>query len=128
MTNQTKKKILIAEDDESLLSVLSDNFAIAGFTVLGASNGQEALDLALKEHPDIILLDIQMPVMDGLEALNKLRRDEWGKLAEVMLLTNFGDFERVAKAAEEGAYEYLIKSDWKTKDIVNKVKNKLGIV
>lgn len=127
MTNQIDKRILIAEDDESLLSVLSDNFTIAGFTVLGAVNGQEALNLALSEHPDMILLDIQMPVMDGLETLTKLRQDEWGKSAEVILLTNFSDTEKVAKAAGEGAYDYLVKSDWKIDDIVNKVKNKLGV-
>ncbi len=128
MINQIKKKVLIAEDDDSLLSVLSDNFTIAGFTVFGAVNGKEALDLALAEHPDLILLDIQMPVMDGLEMLDKLREDDWGKQAEVILLTNFADTDKVARAAEKGAYDYLVKSDWKTEDIVKKVKNKLRMV
>lgn len=125
MTNQVKKKILIAEDDESLLNVLFDSFTIAGFTVFGAANGQEALDLAFKERPDLILLDIQMPVMGGLEMLDQLRQNEWGKTAEVMLLTNFSDLEKVANAAERGAYDYLVKSDWKTEDIIEKVKKKL---
>lgn len=128
MVKSNNKKILIAEDDKSLLNVLSDSFTIAGFTVLGAVNGQEALALALSEHPDIILLDIQMPVMDGLEMLAKLRQDNWGKQAKVTLLTNFSDIEKVAKAAERGAYDYLVKSDWKTQDIIEKVKKKLGLV
>ena len=128
MVKSNNKKILIAEDDESLLNVLSDSFTIAGFTVLVAVNGQEALALALSEHPDIILLDIQMPVMDGLEALKELRQDDWGKTAEVILLTNFSDMEKIAKAAEKGAYDYLIKSDWKVEDIISRVKNKLGVV
>jgi CheY-like chemotaxis protein len=128
MINQIKKKVLIAEDDDSLLSVLSDNFSIDGFTVFGAVNGKEALDMALTEHPDLILLDIQMPVMDGLEMLDKLREDDWGKHAEVILLTNFADTDKVARAAEKGAYDYLVKSDWKTEDIVKKVKNKLKMI
>lgn len=128
MAKANNKKILIAEDDESTLNVLADSFAIAGFIVLSAVNGAAALELALKEHPDIILLDIQMPVMGGLEMLGKLRQDEWGKSAEVILLTNFGDAGKIAEATGKGAYDYLVKSDWKTDDIIEKVKSKLGLV
>lgn len=128
MAKLNNKKVLIAEDEASLLNVLVDSFTIEGFTVLSAANGEEALSLVLKEHPDMILLDIQMPVMDGLEMLEKLRQDEWGKSAEVILLTNFSDAGKVAEAAEKGAYDYLVKSDWKIEEIVEKVKNKLGIV
>jgi len=127
MTKANDNKILIVEDDESLLNVLTDSFTAEGFTVLSAANGAIGLETALKEQPDIILLDIQMPVMDGLAMLDKLRQDDWGKQAEVILLTNFSDTEKVAIAAEKGAYDYLVKSDWKTEDIVKRVKKKLGI-
>jgi CheY-like chemotaxis protein len=76
----------------------------------------------------MILLDIQMPVMDGLEMLDNLRQDKWGKQAEVILLTNFSGMDKVAKAAERGAYDYLVKSDWKNEEIIKKVKTKLGMV
>jgi len=128
MTKSNHKKVLIIEDDESLLNVLADNFSAEGFTVLTAVDGAAGLTSALKERPDIILLDIQMPVMGGLEMLDKLRQDKWGKLAEVILLTNFSDTDKIAEAAEKGAYDYLVKSDWKTEDIIKKVKNKLGLV
>ncbi|MDO8592623.1 MAG: response regulator [bacterium] len=127
MAEANNKKVLVVEDDEALLSVMADSFTIEGFTVFSAANGASGLELALKEHPDIILLDIQMPVMDGLEMLDKLRQDDWGGRAEVILLTNFSDMDKVAKAAEKGAYDYLVKSDWKTEDIIKKVKNKLGL-
>ena len=127
MTNLNNKKVLIAEDDEILLNVLADSFTVEGFTVLKAANGVLALESALKEQPDMILLDIQMPVMDGLEMLDKLRQDKWGGSAEVILLTNFSEAEKIAKAAGQGAYDYLIKSDWKTEDIIKKVKEKLGM-
>lgn len=128
MVKPNDKKVLIAEDDESLLSVLADSFSLAGFTVLRAANGAVALESALKEHPDMILLDIQMPVMDGLTMLDNLRHDKWGESAEVILLTNFSEAEKVAKAAGHGAYDYLVKSDWKTEDIIKKVKEKLRMV
>lgn len=105
MTTPINKKVLIADDDEALLSVLVDSFTLHGFNILKATNGQEALDIALREHPDIILLDILMPVMDGLGMLEKLRQDEWGKNADVILLTNLNDAERVAKAAQEGVFD-----------------------
>ena len=127
MTKPNNKKVLIAEDDESLLNVLADSFSLEGFTVLTAVNGAVALESALKEHPDMILLDIQMPVMDGLTMLDNLRHDKWGGSAEVILLTNFSEAEKVAKAARHGAYDYLIKSDWKIEDIIKKVKEKLGL-
>ena len=128
MQKSIGKKILIAEDDALLRSVLVDSFAFEGFEVLIAGNGAEALDTALTDHPDIIMLDIQMPIMDGMEMLDNLRSDEWGKSAEVVLLTNFGDQDRVAKAMEKGALVYLVKKDWKVEDIVNKVKSTLKLV
>ena len=122
------KKVLIADDDESLLNVFVDSFAMEGFKEFGAANGQEALDIAINERPDIILLDLEMPIMGGLEMLENLRQDDWGRNALVIILTNYDDAIKVAMAAEKGAFDYLVKKDWKTKDVVAKVKNKLGLV
>ena len=73
------KKILIVDDEEKLQQKLADACSREGFVALGASNGEEGLSLALREHPDLILLDLEMPKMDGVEMLQQLRKDECGK-------------------------------------------------
>lgn len=115
----------IVEDEVSLLEVLSDKFVKEGFNVLQAKNGDEGLKVALAEHPDIILLDIIMPVMDGMTMLKKLREDSWGKDAKVIILTNLSDNEKTAQALDGGSDDYLVKSDWKIEDVVKKVEEKL---
>jgi len=121
-----KNKILIVEDEIIYLNVFADKFQEEGFKVFQAKNGKDGLDAALKEHPNLILLDIAMPVMDGLTMLGKLREDKWGKDAEVILLTNYSDADKVAEAGERGAFEYLVKKDWRVEDLVEKVKEKLN--
>ena len=120
-------KILIVEDEPAMLDVLAAKLAQAGLTVLTAVNGQNGLDMALAQHPDLILLDIIMPVMDGMTMLRELRKDPWGKSVRVMLLTNLSEAGRADESFEQEVYDYLVKSDWKLEDIVNKVKGKLGI-
>lgn len=120
------KKILIVEDEPGLLNALVDKFTHEGFVVLSAKDGQEGLEVALPEHPDLILLDIIMPVMDGMTMLRDLRKDPWGKNVPVILLTNLSEAEKVAESLSQGVYYYLVKSDWKLEDIVKKVKEKLG--
>lgn len=114
-------KIVIAEDETILLRGLKDRFTQEGFTVFPAENGAEAVDLALKNHPDIILLDIVMPVMDGMTALKKIRADAWGKTAKVIFLTNLSDSEKVSAAIAEGVYDFLVKVDWSLDDLVKRV-------
>jgi len=121
----TAKKILIVEDEESFLFAFKEKIQGEGFEVLEAKNGEKGLELALKEHPDLILLDILMPVMDGMTMLKKLREDEWGKKAQVILLTNLSDNEKTAQALELNTFDYLVKSDWNIKDVVVKIREKL---
>ena len=122
------RSILIVEDEAPLRNAVTDILSFEGFTVFQAKNGQEGLDLALKEHPDLILLDLMMPIMDGLTMLEKLRQDaEFGKTAAVILLTNINDPEKVAMATEAGSYDFLVKSDWNIEDVVKKIKGRLGI-
>ncbi|HXK37596.1 MAG TPA: response regulator [Candidatus Paceibacterota bacterium] len=127
MTTLLNKKILVTEDEAPLRNAVSDILNFEGFTVFQAKNGQEGLEIALREHPDLILLDLIMPVMDGLTMLEKLREDEWGKTAAVILLTNINDPEKVAQATEAGTYDFLVKSDWNIEDVVGKIKTRLGI-
>ena len=130
MSNGNEKKILIVEiveDDRPLLSVLTERFTNEGYKVISAITSDEGLDLALKNKPDLILLDIVMPKMDGLTMLEKLRKDPWGKTANVILLTNLSADEKITKAVTElePSY-YLIKTDWKMDDIVERVKSVLN--
>lgn len=122
-----KKKILIVEDEESMLNALSDYLETQDFATLMARDGEEGLGIALKEHPDLILLDILMPKMDGMIMLQKLREDEWGKKAPVIILTNVNPNANTiinSVLQNEPAY-YLVKSDVKLEGIVDKIKDVL---
>ncbi len=125
----TKKSqtILIVEDEKPLIRALCDKFRHEGFNVLEARNGAEGLEVALREHPDLILLDIIMPVMDGVSMFKKLREDEWGKSVPVIMLTNLIYNEKIAEAIMQGSHEYLVKSDFKLEDVVAKVRERLAM-
>ena len=125
MHMENKKTILVVEDEISLLNALRDKLTRENFAVLEAKNGEEGLEVALREQPDLILLDIVMPKMDGMTMLRKLREDLWGKSAKVIILTNLSDNEKIAGALEQKSQEYLVKSDWKIEDVVAKVRERL---
>jgi two-component system, OmpR family, alkaline phosphatase synthesis response regulator PhoP len=121
-----KTKILIVEDEQALREILESKFAAAGFDVVTAENGEEGLKSALKEQPSLILLDVLMPVMDGLTMLEKLRQEDAGKKISVILLTNLSDVDTMAKALENKAYDYFVKTKWDVDELIGKVKIKLG--
>ena len=126
---ENNKKILIVEDERSLSQALVNKLTLEGFATLIAKNGEEGLDVALREHPDMILLDIVMPVMDGMTMLKKLRREsEWGKTAKVIILTNLtsADEQRNRDITETEPHYYLVKTDWTIEDIVTKIREDLG--
>lgn len=120
------QKILIIEDEQSLLKALQSKFEREDFVVIVARDGEEGLEKSFSEHPDLILLDIIMPKMDGLIMLERLRRDDWGKTVPVIMLTNLSDESKVTEAIQRGSFDYLVKSDWNINDVVDKVKNRLA--
>ena len=124
--NENRKIILVVEDEEPLQLVLKDVLEVEGYTVLTAKNGLEGLEIALKEHPALILLDILMPKMGGLEMLKNLREDAWGKQVPVIVLTNLSDNEDVAKAMEGDVFEYFVKTDIKIDEVIKRIRQKLG--
>lgn len=124
---QQAKKILIVDDEVDIVSVLSDILSDYGFQIISANNGEDGLKMALEEHPDLILLDIIMPKMDGLEMLDCLRKDTRGCDIPVIILSNFGDSEKIFKALRGKAFDYLVKSDWKIEGVVKKIKEVLRI-
>ncbi len=125
-----RRVVLIVEDEQDMLQALVDKFAREGFDVLEAKDGEEGLGLALKEHPDLILLDIIMPKMDGMTMMKKLREDAWGKSVPIILLTNLSATEEeiIKGIVENTPAYYLVKSEWKIEDVVQKVKERLGLI
>ena|SRR6266550_3506106 len=119
------KKILIVEDDERLLVILADKFSSEEFEVLTARDGEQALATIWNEWPDIILLDIIMPNMDGMAVLKELQANEKGRKIPVIVLTNVGDSEQLYEAVHNDICDYLIKAHWSIEDIVRKVKQRL---
>lgn len=91
------KTVLIVEDERILREALVQKFSSSGFVVFSATDGQDGLQQSLDKHPDIILLDILLPIMDGMTVFKKLRQDTWGRDARVIFLTNVDNATKVAK-------------------------------
>jgi two-component system response regulator PrrA len=122
-----KKTILIVEDELPMLKALSDKFSLEGFDILEAKDGAEGLKTATEKKPDLIVLDIFMPVMDGKTMFEKLRADEWGKTVPVIILTNLNpDDKTLDELMKNGPSYYFIKSKWKLEELVAKVKKELS--
>lgn len=122
-----KKTILLIEDEESQIKILSEYLLKNNFSILEARDGVEGLQIALKEHPDIILLDVRMPKMDGMTMMHKLREDEWGKTASIIILTNYdtSDTNLFQILVDEPAL-YLVKSNSSLDLIYEKINEVLG--
>lgn len=126
-TNTPAKKILIIEDDVILSSTLADNLVYEGFAVTEARDGEEGVMIALRERPDIILLDILLPKKDGLSVLRELRKDTWGKDVPVVVLSNLSNPSGIATAIEADVNEYLVKVDWKIDEVIKRIREKLNM-
>lgn len=125
---EERKIVLVVEDEAPMLNVLTDSLKGSGFATFQARDGEEGLSLAFTHHPDLILLDLLMPKMDGMTMMGKLRQDKWGKHVPVIVLTNVSaDTDATLKAivAYQPAY-YLVKSDVKLEGIIEKIKDVLA--
>ena len=129
MTENKTITILIVEDEKIISKTYADELRDNGFNVLVAENGAEGLKIAISKKPDLILLDILMPVMDGLTMMNMLRREViYGKNVPIILLTNLSaDEEKIMQAIikDDPAY-YLVKSDWNLSDVVGKIRERIS--
>jgi len=121
-------RILIIEDDAFLSDIYVTRFQRAGFEVYVASDGREGIAAAQEEKPDVILLDIVMPHMDGFEVLRELRSDPSLAKTKIILLTNLGQQEDVEKGMKEGADAYIIKAHFTPTEVVAKVQEVLKTV
>lgn len=115
--------ILIAEDDAVLRDVYLKKFTIGGYSIRTVTNGQEALDAISQKVPDILILDLNMPVLDGFGVLEKFPRDK--RTFPVIVLTNFGDDQNKKRAEQFGADDYFVKSDMTIKTLLEMVENLL---
>lgn len=104
-----KTKILIVDDEPNIVQTLKDRLEINHYEVITASNGSEGLQAALDEKPDVILLDVIMPVMDGHEMLQALRKDPDGQNCSVIMLTAKHQMEDIEKANASGIDDYIVK-------------------
>lgn len=121
------KKILIVEDDSAIGKILFNRLNAEGFVTLLETNGQEGLETALNERPDLVILDLVMPIMDGISMLKELRKDEeWGKGAKVLIMTNLTNDEKLQEAFQNGVFEYLVKANWELGVVVDKIKHMLA--
>ena len=121
-----KKSVLIVEDDAALRKVLIDKLTSEGFDVFGAVNGEEGLKVAEEKQPSLVLLDIFMPIMDGVTMLSKLRgSNAWGKHVIVLILTNSIDAQTIAKVSGLGAADFMIKSEWSLDALVSRIRERL---
>lgn len=119
-------KIAIIEDDQAISQMYRIKFEAEGYTVETADNGQLGLKLIEKMRPNIVLLDLMMPVMTGEEMLAKLRATAWGKSIKVIILTNRGEQEIPPEVKELGVTAIILKADMTPRQVAELVKAKLA--
>lgn len=124
--SEGKKRVLIVEDDQALIDLYDKKFTHSGYEVIRAEDGQEGLDKAQSEHPDVILLDIMLPVMNGFEVLKQLKKSNIVDKTPVVILSNYGETKNVTEGLVSGAVEYLIKVEHTPEEVVNIVKDALA--
>lgn len=120
-------KIAIIEDDAVISQMYRMKFEADGFTVEVAGNGQDGVRLVQEFQPDLILLDMQMPVMNGSEALAAIRKEDWGKTVPVIVLTNLGEEEAPKNLRSLGIHSYIVKADLTPRQVAERVKAALNI-
>ncbi len=121
------KKVLIVEDDKDFLWLLRQNFDKQPFSVVYADDGEKGLAMAQEEKPDLIVIDIVLPKMDGITMAKKIR--EKGVKSQMIFLTNLKDPEHISKALETvGETDYIVKADIQLDVIVERIKKKLGVL
>lgn len=120
--------IVIVEDDQVISQMYRMKFESDGFTVHVAGNGESGISVVEETKPDLILLDMQMPGMNGDEALAEIRKHDWGKDIPVIVLTNLGEEEAPKNLRSLGIESYIVKADLTPRQVVDRVKQTLKLV
>lgn len=121
------KILLLVEDDPLLVTMYQTKFSAEGFQVFTATDGVVGLQLAKSQQPDIIVLDIMMPKLDGIEVLRIIRQDQGLKNIPVLMLSNLSELAKQKEAMELGAKEFLVKANLTPTEVVTKIKQHLQI-
>jgi DNA-binding response OmpR family regulator len=116
------KKILIVEDDKFLRELISRKLQQQEFSVVEAVDGTEGLQKTKEEKPDLILLDLILPGLDGFEVLTRIKQDPHLSSIPVVILSNLGQKEEVERGLKLGAIDYLVKAHFTPSEIIEKVK------
>jgi len=119
-------KIAIIEDDPVISQMYRMKFEADGFDVQLANDGERGVALVEAFTPDMILMDLQMPKMNGAEALAAIRKSEWGKTIPVIILTNLGEEEAPKEIRGLGIHSYIVKADLTPRQVVQRVKEALA--
>ncbi len=120
---EEKKRVLVVEDSEPLRKVLAEKLVDAGFAVLEAASGEAGLETALREKPDIVLTDVVMFPMDGIEMARKIRKDmDWGHKAHIIVLTNSTGARDRSKTDDLDLDAYFVKAETSLDEVVKMIQ------
>ena len=119
------KKILFIEDESALQKTFGDVLEKNNYKMISALDGETGLRLAKSEKPDLVLLDLVLPRLDGFEVLSRLKEDPETKKIPVIVLTNLENMEDIEKAVKLGATTYLVKTQYKLEEVIEKIKKAL---
>lgn len=122
MSKDKKNKVLVVEDDIFLAGIYSKKFSNEGYDTMVVSDGKKALSVIKQKKPDIVLLDVMLPVMDGFEVLRNIKRDRSIKNIPIILLTNLSDQCGIKKGYDLGIKDYVIKSFFTPGEVVEKIR------
>jgi len=117
------KKILVIEDDKFLRELITRKLSDDGFVTVEARDGEEGIKKVKEEKPDLVLLDLILPSIDGFEVLSQIKKDENLKSIPIIILSNLGQKEEVEKGLKMGAVDYLIKAHFTPGEIIEKIKS-----
>lgn len=121
------KKIVLADDEQFITIAYRDGLSRAGFTVVVAHDGMEALDLVKRENPDLVLLDLVMPRLNGFDVLKEMKNDPLVSDIPVVILSNLSQDTDEAEARKMGARDFYVKSDLSLEELITKIRALLGV-
>lgn len=120
------KKVLVVEDEQLIADLLQRKLQKQGYYALIARDGEEGLERIKAERPDLVLLDILLPRLNGFEVLHEMKKDEELKKIPVIIISNSGQSSEIDKAKEIGVRDWLIKTEFDPEEVVEKVKKQIG--
>ncbi|MDO8481604.1 MAG: response regulator [bacterium] len=122
---QKKHKILLVEDEEPVVLVLGKALTREGYEVTTAGDGEKGKEIALREHPDVIIADLMLPKMSGMDMIRAIRNDAWGKGVAIIILTNVVDENILAEAMHQETFYYIVKGDSSMAHVLSAVRSRL---